>query len=99
MYDWAELYQFKFLPAILKRQGTGVAAEELHTSRPKLIVGVRQLPTNPSVQLFRKDQERSYPACRNQDCVDDCGPVALGRDLAGACEPVSQAPRRRKKWV
>jgi len=54
MYDWAELRHFRYLLAILERQGFRIAAEELHTSQPNLTVQARQFQENASVRLFRK---------------------------------------------
>jgi DNA-binding transcriptional LysR family regulator len=54
MYDWAELRHFRYLLAILEKQGFRVAAEELHTSQPNLTVQARQFQENASVRLFRK---------------------------------------------
>ena len=61
MYDWAELRHFRYLLAILERQGFRVAAEELHTSQPNLAVQARQFQENASVRLFQKMKERTYP--------------------------------------
>ena len=54
MYDWAELRHFRYLLAILEKQGFRIAAEELHTSQPNLTVQARQFQENASVRLFRK---------------------------------------------
>jgi DNA-binding transcriptional LysR family regulator len=54
MYDWAELRHFRYLLAILEKQGFRVAAEQLHTSQPNLTVQARQFQENASVRLFRK---------------------------------------------
>jgi len=54
MYDWAELRHFRYLLAILEKQGFRVAAEELHTSQPNLTVQARQFQEQASVRLFRK---------------------------------------------
>jgi DNA-binding transcriptional LysR family regulator len=54
MYDWAELRHFRYLLAILEKQGFRVAADELHTSQPNLTVQARQFQENASVRLFRK---------------------------------------------
>jgi DNA-binding transcriptional LysR family regulator len=54
MYDWAELRHFRYLLAILERQGFRVAAEELHTSQPNLSVQARQFQENASVRLYKK---------------------------------------------
>ena len=53
MYDWAELRHFRYLLAILERQGFRVAAEELHTSQPNLSVQARQFQENASVRLYK----------------------------------------------
>jgi DNA-binding transcriptional LysR family regulator len=54
MYDWAELRHFRYLLAILERQGFRVAAEQLHTSQPNLTVQARQFQENASIRLFEK---------------------------------------------
>ena len=54
MYDWAEFRHFRYLLAILEKQGFRIAAEELHTSQPNLTVQARQFQDNASVRLFRK---------------------------------------------
>jgi DNA-binding transcriptional LysR family regulator len=54
MYDWAELRHFRYLLAILERQGFRVAAEQLHTSQPNLTVQAKQFQQNASIRLFQK---------------------------------------------
>jgi DNA-binding transcriptional LysR family regulator len=54
VYDWAELRHFRYLLAILERQGFRVAAEELHTSQPNLTVQARQFQEQASIRLFQK---------------------------------------------
>jgi DNA-binding transcriptional LysR family regulator len=54
MYDWAELRHFRYLLAILERQGFRIAAEQLHTSQPNLTVQARQFQENASIRLFQK---------------------------------------------
>ena len=54
MYEWAELRHFRYLLAILERQGFRVAAEELHTSQPNLTVQARQFQEQASIRLFQK---------------------------------------------
>ena len=54
MYEWAELRHFRYLLAILERQGFRAAAEELRTAQPNLSVQARQFQENASVRLFRK---------------------------------------------
>jgi DNA-binding transcriptional LysR family regulator len=54
MYDWAEFRHFRYLLAILEKQGFRTAAEELHTSQPNLTVQARQFQENSSIRLFRK---------------------------------------------
>ena len=54
MYDWAELRHFRYLLAILERQGFRAAAEKLHTSQPNLTVQARQFQENASIRLFQK---------------------------------------------
>jgi DNA-binding transcriptional LysR family regulator len=54
VYDWAELRHFRYLLAILERQGFRVAAEELHTSQPNLTVQARQFQELASIRLFQK---------------------------------------------
>lgn len=54
MYDWAELRHFRYLLAILERQGFRAAAEQLHTAQPNLTVQARQFQENASIRLFQK---------------------------------------------
>ena len=54
MYDWAELRHFRYLLAILERQGFRAAAEELHTVQPNLTIQSRRFQENASVRLYRK---------------------------------------------
>lgn len=54
MYDWAEFRHFRYLLAILEKQGFRIAAEELHTSQPNLTVQARQFQENACVRLFRR---------------------------------------------
>ena len=54
MYEWAELRHFRYLLAILEKQGFRAAAEELRTAQPNLSVQARQFQENASVRLFRK---------------------------------------------
>jgi DNA-binding transcriptional LysR family regulator len=54
MYDWAELRHFRYLLAILERQGFRAAAEHLHTAQPNLSVQARQFQENFSIRLFQK---------------------------------------------
>ena len=54
MYDWAEFRHFRYLLAILEKQGVRAAAEILHTAQPNLSVQARQFQENASVQLFRR---------------------------------------------
>jgi DNA-binding transcriptional LysR family regulator len=54
MYDWAEFRHFRYLLAILEKQGSRITAEQLHTSQPNLTVQARQFQENASVRLFRK---------------------------------------------
>jgi DNA-binding transcriptional LysR family regulator len=54
MYDWAELRHFRYLLAILEREGFRVAAEQLHTSQPNLTVQAKQFQQNASIRLFQK---------------------------------------------
>jgi DNA-binding transcriptional LysR family regulator len=54
MYDWAEFRHFRYLLAVLERQGFRPAAEELNASQPNLTVQARQFQENASVRLFRK---------------------------------------------
>ena len=54
MYDWAELRHFRYLLAILEKQGFRVAAEQLHTSQPNLTVQARQFQENASIRLLQK---------------------------------------------
>ena len=54
MYEWAELRHFRYLLAILEKQGFRIAAEELHTSQPNLTVQARQFQENIPVRLFRR---------------------------------------------
>jgi len=59
MYDWAEFRHFRYLLAILEKQGFRIAAEELHTSQPNLTVQARQFQEHSSVRLFRKRKDGS----------------------------------------
>lgn len=54
MYDWAEFRHFRYLLAILEKQGFRAAAEILHTAQPNLSVQARQFQENAAVQLFRR---------------------------------------------
>ena len=54
MNDWAEFRHFRYLLAILEREGFRAAAEELHTSQPNLTVQARQFQERAGVRLFRK---------------------------------------------
>ncbi|MCU1321479.1 MAG: transcriptional regulator, LysR family [Acidobacteriaceae bacterium] len=54
MYEWAELRHFRYLLAILEKQGFRAAAEELRTAQPNLSVQAKQFQENASVRLFRK---------------------------------------------
>ncbi len=54
MNDWAEFRHFRYLLAILEKQGFRPAAEELNASQPNLTVQARQFQENASVRLFRK---------------------------------------------
>jgi DNA-binding transcriptional LysR family regulator len=54
MYDWAELRHFRYLLAVLERQGFRAAAEQLHTSQPNLTVQARQFQENASIRLFQR---------------------------------------------
>lgn len=54
MHDWAEFRHFRYLLAILEKQGFRSAAEHLHTSQPNLTVQARQFRDNSSVRLYRK---------------------------------------------
>src|ERR1700744_5868976 len=54
MYDWAEFRHFRYLLAILEKQGFRAAAEELHTSQPNLTVQARQFQDHAGVRLFRR---------------------------------------------
>ena len=54
MYDWAEFRHFRYLLAILEKQGFRAAAEILHTAQPNLSIQARQFQENASVRLFRR---------------------------------------------
>lgn len=54
MYDWAEFRHFRYLLAILEKQGFRLAAEELNASQPNLTVQARQFQENASIRLFRR---------------------------------------------
>lgn len=56
MYDWAEFRHFRYLLAILEKQGFRSAAEELNSSQPNLTVQARQFQENAAVCLFRKSR-------------------------------------------
>ncbi|SNT11947.1 DNA-binding transcriptional regulator, LysR family [Granulicella rosea] len=57
MHDWAEFRHFRYLLAILEKQGFRAAAEELHTSQPNLSVQARRFQENASIKLFRKTRD------------------------------------------
>src|SRR6202012_1287960 len=57
MYDWAEFRHFRYLLAILEKQGFRAAADALHTSQPNLTVQARQFQDNASIRLFRKSKD------------------------------------------
>ncbi|WP_263408810.1 LysR family transcriptional regulator [Terriglobus tenax] len=54
MYEWAELRHFRYLLAILEKQGFRAAAEQLRTAQPNLSIQAKQFQENASVRLFRK---------------------------------------------
>src|ERR1700761_856697 len=54
MNDWAEFRHFRYLLAILEKQGFRLAAEELNASQPNLTVQARQFQENASIRLFRR---------------------------------------------
>ncbi|ACO33386.1 MULTISPECIES: LysR family transcriptional regulator [Acidobacterium] len=56
MNDWAEFRHFRYLLAILEKQGFRAAAEELHTSQPNLTVQARQFQENAQIRLFRRSR-------------------------------------------
>ena len=56
MYDWAEFRHFRYLLAILERQGFRAAADQLFTTQPNLSIQARQFQETVSVQLFHKSK-------------------------------------------
>jgi hypothetical protein len=46
MYDWAELRHFKYLLAILEKNGFRAAADVLHTTQPNLSAQAKQFQEN-----------------------------------------------------
>ncbi|SDE96636.1 LysR family transcriptional regulator [Terriglobus roseus] len=54
MYDWAEFRHFRYLLAILEKEGFRAAAEDLRTAQPNLSVQARQFQENASIRLYRK---------------------------------------------
>src|SRR6187402_1230629 len=54
LYDWAEFRHFKYLLAILEKQGFRAASEALCTVQPNLSEHAKQFQENASVRLYRK---------------------------------------------
>ena len=86
MYDWAEFRHFRYLLAILEKQGFRVAAAELHTSQPNLTVQARQFQENASVRLFRKTKNG-----RIRPTETGIAFIALARSLLDTREEVIKA--------
>ncbi len=51
LYDWAEFRHFKYLLAILEKQGFRAASEALCTVQPNLSEHAKQFQENASVRL------------------------------------------------
>lgn len=58
MYDWAEFRHFRYLLAILEKQGFRAAAEQLFTTQPNLSIQARQFQETVSIRLFHKSKSR-----------------------------------------
>lgn len=86
MHEWAELRHFRYLLAILERQGFRVAAEELHTSQPNLTVQARQFQEYASVRLFRKLKNGSIRPTETGIAF-----ISLARLLLDTCDDVIDA--------
>jgi DNA-binding transcriptional LysR family regulator len=56
MHDRAEFRHFRYLLAILERDGFRVAAEQLHTSQPSLTTRACQFQGYASICLYRKSK-------------------------------------------
>jgi len=54
MYDWAEFRHFRYLLAVLEKQGFRAAAEHLYTTQPNLSIQARSFQENASIRLFQK---------------------------------------------
>jgi len=54
MYDWAEFRHFRYLLAVLEKQGFRAAAEHLYTTQPNLSVQARSFQENASIRLFQR---------------------------------------------
>jgi len=53
MYDWAELRHFKYLLAILEKNGFRAAADVLHTTQPNLSAQAKQFQENSGLHLYQ----------------------------------------------
>jgi DNA-binding transcriptional LysR family regulator len=56
MYDWAEYRYFKYLLAVVEKNGFRAAAEELHTTQPNLSAQAKQFHEHSGVRLYRKSK-------------------------------------------
>jgi DNA-binding transcriptional LysR family regulator len=56
MYDWAEYRYFKYLLAVVEKNGFRAAAEELHTTQPNLSAQAKQFHEQSGVRLYRKSK-------------------------------------------
>lgn len=54
MYDWAEFRHFRYLLAVLEKQGFRAAAEHLYTTQPNLSIQARSFQENASIRLFQR---------------------------------------------
>ncbi|SEG63301.1 regulatory helix-turn-helix protein, lysR family [Bryocella elongata] len=63
MYDWAEFRHFRYLLAILEKEGFRAAAEFLYTTQPNLSVQARQFQENLSVRLRSAGGSDTLPPC------------------------------------
>lgn len=54
MYDWAEYRYFRYLLAVVERNGFRAAAEELHTTQPNLSAHSKHFHEQSGLRLYRK---------------------------------------------
>ena len=53
MYDWAEFRHFRYLLAVLEKQGFRAAAEHLYKTQLNLSIQARSFQENASIRLFQ----------------------------------------------